>query len=105
MDERGPIASTLKGSVQFKESFSFRTLLSTPSRDPCQGSEGGIIDHTCIVWATEEDIGEGGVLAIDSIDTYRVLFLHEFVSALLTFMDKVALGELVVIEALMSATL
>ena len=104
----GPTAMILKGPVKFSESFSSRTLLSAPFRNP-GGYGGGVINPNPsagrILGAAEEGIGEGGVAPIYPSDGEGVLFSYKFVRTLLGLTSKVAVGELVAIEVLMYTTI
>ena len=71
------------------------------------GSSGVINPHPsagCVSRTAEEGVGESRVSTVDAGDRQRVLFPHKFVRTLLGFAGKVAVRELVVVEALVSAT-
>ena len=69
---------------------------------------GGIVYSSpavgCIFRATEEGVREGKAAPVYPGDFEGVLFTHEIVGALLALARKVAIGEMVAVEALMSAT-
>jgi len=71
-------------------------------------SSGGGVDPnssiTYVLGAAGKAAGEGGVAAIYSSDGEGMLFSHTFVDALLVLAGVVVMGEVVVVEALMSAT-
>ena len=98
-----------KGPVKFSESFSSRTLLSAPFRNPWRDSGDGVRNPNPsagrILGAAEEGIGEGGVAPIYPSDGEGVLFSYKFVRTLLGLTSKVAVGELVAIEVLMYTTI
>ena len=57
---------------------------------------------SCVFGATEKGVIERGVTPVYPGDCESVLFTHEFVGALLVLASKVATGEMVAVEALMS---
>ena len=72
-------------------------------------SGGGVVDPypsaSRVFGAAEEGIGESeNARVYPSNGAEGVLFLHKFVGALLTLAGKVAIGELVAVEVLMSTT-
>ena len=58
----------------------------------------------CSFGLTEERGREGRVPPIYASDCEGVLFTHELVGAMLPFSGKVAIGEMVAVEALMGST-
>ena len=58
----------------------------------------------CVSRTAEESVREGRVSTIDAGDRQGVLFPHKFVRTLLAFAGEVTVGELVAVEALVSAT-
>ena len=71
-------------------------------------SGGGIVDPypsaSRVFGATEKSIGESGVAPIHPSNGEGVLFVHNFIDALLSVASEVAIGELIAIEALMGTT-
>ena len=71
-------------------------------------SGGGVVDPypsaSCVFGAVEEGVGESGVAPVYPSNGEGVLFSHKFIGALLTLASKVAIGELVAVEALTSTT-
>ena len=69
---------------------------------------GGIVDPypsaSRVFRATEKSIGESGVAPIDPSNGESVLFAHDFISASLSVVSEVAVGELIAIEALVATT-
>ena len=53
--------------------------------------------------AAEKRVREGKVSSVYTSDCESVLFTHELVGALLQFSGKLAIGEMVAIEALMDS--
>ena len=53
---------------------------------------------------TEKRVREGRVWSVYTSDCRGVLFMHELVGALLPFLGKVAIGEMVAVKALMGPT-
>ena len=53
--------------------------------------------------ASKERVREGGVSTVYTSDCEGVLFSHEIVGELLPFSGKVAIGEMVTVEALMGS--
>ena len=72
-------------------------------------SGSGIVDSypptSRLFGATEESIGESGVAPIEPSDGEGVLFSHNLIGALLAFASKVAIGELIAVEALMDTAI
>ena len=71
-------------------------------------SGGGVVDPypsaSRVFGATEKSIGESGVAPIDPSNGEGALFSHNFIGALLAFASEVAIGELIVVKALMDTT-
>ena len=65
-------------------------------------SGGNVVDPnpsaSRVLGASEEGIGEGGVVPINPSDGEGVLLSHKFVCSLLTLAGKVAIGELVAVK-------
>ena len=72
-------------------------------------SGGGVVDPypsaSRVFGAAEEGIGESGVAPVYPRNGEGVLFLHNFVGALLALASEVAIGELVAVEVLMGTTI
>ena len=105
----GPTTMILKGPVQVRAIFSLITLFSVPLRSPCRIVAAVLHTQTqpvdCIFGATEERVRERGVPPVFPGDCEGVLFTHELVGALLALTSKVAISEMVAIEALISTAI
>ena len=82
-------------------------IVSVSPRSLSDGG-GGFVDPNSssryIFGTAEEGVGKGGVAAVDAGDHQGVLFTHKFIPSLLQLAGEVAVGELVVVKALMSTT-
>ena len=107
MAEKGPIASILKGPIQFSD-FLFEDFIVGVFPQPLTDSGGGVVDPypsaSRVFGAAEEGIGESGITPVYPSNDEGVLFSHKFVGALLAFASEVAIGELIAVEVLMGTT-
>ena len=78
--EQGPTERILKGPVQLRESFFFRTLVVGDFPGPLSDGGSGVINPDpstrCVPGAAEEGGGESRVPSVDAGDRQGMLFPH-----------------------------
>ena len=103
----GPTGTILKGLVQLRESFSLNFIIGAFTQSLSYGGGGVVYPYLAaghVFGAAKKRVRQGRVSSVYASDCEGVLFTYELVSALLPFSDKVAIGEMVAVEALMGYT-
>ena len=102
----GPTATILKGPVQLREFLFGSFVIDAFAHSLSYGGSGVVYPYPTashVFGASKERVREGGVSPVYTSDCESVLFPHELVGALLPFSGKVAIGEMVAVEALMGS--
>lgn len=95
-----------RGSIPIKGEFLFENFAVSTLPEFLADGGGGVnssLTPSHVFGATKEGIGEGGVLPAYTSNGEGMLLSHDFVGALLALAVEVAIGELVMVEALLNA--
>ena len=103
----GANSDTFEGARLVKKEFLFENfVIDAFAHSLSYGGSGVVYPYPAanhVFGASKERVQEGRVSPVYTSDCEGVLFPHELVGALLPFSGKVAIGEMVAVEALMGS--